>query len=113
MKRPVSYTHPVTVRLRLKTSAVTPVLPPLPTGGGWKTKGASGHAEWAPSPGARKLDGAGEARLIALACSAAPDGRVAWPLEMLADELVELTVVASICPETVRQTLKKTRSSRG
>jgi hypothetical protein len=27
----------------------------------------------------------------------------------LADQLVELEVVDSICPETVRQTLKKTR----
>lgn len=61
----------------------------------------------------RKLDGAGEARLIALACSKAPRGRVAWTLEMLADKLVELKVVDSICPETVRQTLKKTTSSRG
>ena len=61
----------------------------------------------------RTLDGAGEARLIALACSTAPDGRVAWTLELLADKLVELKVVESICPETVRQTLKKTTSSRG
>ncbi len=61
----------------------------------------------------RKLDGAGEARLIALACSKVPTGRVAWTLEMLADKLVELKVVDSICPETVRQALQKTRSSRG
>ncbi len=61
----------------------------------------------------RKRDGAGEARLIALVCSSAPDGRVAWTLEMLADKLVELKVVGSIGPETVRQTLKNTRSSRG
>jgi len=61
----------------------------------------------------RKLDGAGEARLLALACSKAPRGRVAWTLQMLADALVELKVVDSICPETVRQTLQKTRSSRG
>jgi transposase len=61
----------------------------------------------------RKLDGAAEARLIALACSKAPRGRVAWTLEMLADKLVELKVVDSICPETVRKTLQKTRSSRG
>ena len=57
----------------------------------------------------RKRDGAGEARRIALACSTAPDGRVAWTLELLADKLVELKVVESICPETVRRTLKKTR----
>jgi hypothetical protein len=61
----------------------------------------------------RRLDGAGEARLIALACSKAPRGRAAWTLEMLADKLVELKVVDSICPETVRQTLQKTTSSRG
>ena len=61
----------------------------------------------------RRLDGAGEARLIALACSKVPRGRVAWTLQMLADKLVELKVVDSICPETVRQVLQKTRSSRG
>ena len=61
----------------------------------------------------RKLDGAGEARLVALACSKAPAGRVAWTLQMLADKLVELKVVESICPETVRRALQKTRSSRG
>jgi transposase len=61
----------------------------------------------------RKLDGAGEARLIALACSKAPHGRTAWTLELLAGKLIELKVVDSICPETVRKTLQKTRSSRG
>jgi transposase len=61
----------------------------------------------------RKLDGAAEARLIALACSTVPKGRLTWTLQMLADKLVELKVVDSICPETVRQTLQKTRSSRG
>jgi transposase len=61
----------------------------------------------------RKLDGVGEARLVALACSKAPTGRVSWTLQMLADQLVELKVVDSICPETVRQTLKKMRRSRG
>jgi hypothetical protein len=61
----------------------------------------------------RKLDGAGEAQLIALACSPVPHGRVAWTLGMLADKLVELKVVDSICPETVRQTLQKTNSNRG
>jgi transposase len=58
------------------------------------------------------LDGAAEARLIALACSATPEGRKAWTLRMLADKLVELEVVESISKETVRRALKKTRSSR-
>jgi len=60
-----------------------------------------------------KLDGRAEARLIALACSAPPDGRKAWTMKLLADKLVELEVVDSISDETVRLTLKKTRSSRG
>ena len=54
------------------------------------------------------LDGAAEARLIALACSATPDGRKAWTLRMLADKLVELEIVDAICPEAVRQTLQRT-----
>jgi transposase len=60
----------------------------------------------------RKLDGAGEARLIALACSEPPLGRAAWTLRLLADRLVELEVVDTISTETVRQALKKTNSSR-
>lgn len=55
------------------------------------------------------LDGAAEARLIALACSATPDGRKAWTLRMLADKLVELEVVDAVSHETVRRALKKTR----
>lgn len=61
----------------------------------------------------RKFDGAAEARLIALACSAPPRGRKAWTLRLLADKLVELEVVDTVSKETVRQSLKKIRSSRG
>jgi transposase len=60
----------------------------------------------------RKLDGAGEARLITLACSKPPQGRAAWTLRLLADRLVALQVVDTISTETVRQVLKKTNSSR-
>ena len=63
-----------------------------------------------PTP--RKLDGRGEAQLIALACRQPPDGSSRWALRLLADELVELGVVESISHETVRQTLKKTSLSR-
>lgn len=55
------------------------------------------------------LDGASEARLIALACSEPPDGRAGWTLRLLADRLVELEVVEAVSHETVRRTLKKTR----
>jgi transposase len=55
----------------------------------------------------RALDGRAEARLIARACSAPPDGRKAWTMRLLADKLVELEVVPSISDETVRRCLKK------
>ena len=55
----------------------------------------------------RKLDGAQEAHLVALACGAPPAGRANWTLRLLADRLVELDVVDSISPECVRMTLKK------
>ena len=68
----------------------------------------------------RKLDGAGEAHLIALTCSQPPEGRAGWTLRLLADQLVECEIVDSTCEivdsistETVRQTLKKTNSSPG
>jgi Homeodomain-like domain len=57
----------------------------------------------------RKLDGAGEARLVQLACSTPPEGRSRWSLRLLADQLVALEVVDSIGHECVRQTLQKTR----
>ena len=61
----------------------------------------------------RKLDGAGEAHLIALACSAPPPGHAHWTLKLLADRLVALAVVESISYETVRRTLKQTTSNPG
>ncbi|HYT89702.1 MAG TPA: helix-turn-helix domain-containing protein [Gemmataceae bacterium] len=61
----------------------------------------------------RKLDGAQEARLAALACSPPPAGQARWTMKLLADKLVELEVVQSIDPATVCRTLTKTRSSRG
>ncbi|HZI75793.1 MAG TPA: IS630 family transposase [Gemmatimonadales bacterium] len=55
----------------------------------------------------RKLDGAQEAHLIALACSAPPDGQARWTLRLLAQHMVELAYVDTLSHETVRQTLKK------
>jgi transposase len=60
----------------------------------------------------RKFDGAAEARLIALACSAPPDGRARWTLKLLADKLVELEVFEAVSDEAVRRVLKKTSCSR-
>ena len=61
----------------------------------------------------RKLDERGEAHLIALACSPAPEGHEHWELRLLADRMVELGVVESLSHETVRLHLKKTPLSRG
>lgn len=61
----------------------------------------------------RKLDGPGEAQLLALCCGDAPEGHARWTLRLLAGRLVELEVVESISHEAVRQTLKKTSSSLG
>ena len=61
----------------------------------------------------RKLDDRGEAHLVALACSDAPEGHDHWTLRLLADKVVELGLVASLSHETVRLRLKKTPSSPG
>lgn len=55
------------------------------------------------------LDGEKEARLIALACSHAPDGYRRWTLRLLAKQLIKLEIVDSISHETVRQSLKKNK----
>jgi transposase len=59
-----------------------------------------------PRAGApRKLDVAAEAMLCALACSAPPSGRARWTLQLLADEMVRLTVHRKISDETIRRRL--------
>jgi hypothetical protein len=62
---------------------------------------------------ARKLDGEQEAKLIAVTCSAPPDGQKRWSLRLLRDRLIEMEVVEDIGTETIRTTLKKMHSSRG
>lgn len=58
-------------------------------------------------PVPRKLDGSGEAQLLALACSEPPAGHSQWTLELYADHLVQLQIVDTISRDTVRRTLKK------
>jgi hypothetical protein len=55
------------------------------------------------------FDGEKEAKLIALACSKAPDGYARWSLRLLADRAVQLEIVDATSHETVRRTLQKTR----
>ena len=61
-----------------------------------------------PRPDKRKLDGDGQAHLIALACSAPPAGHARWTLRLLAERFVELEYAGSLSHETVRTALKKT-----
>jgi transposase len=61
----------------------------------------------------RTLDGDGEAHLIALACSRAPEGRSRWTLRLLADRLVALEYVDAVSKDTVARVLKKTNLSLG
>jgi hypothetical protein len=70
--------------------------------------GALERKKRATAPTPPKLDGVAEAKLIAMRLGKPPAGYGHWSLQLLADELVALEVVASICPETVRKTLKKT-----
>ena len=67
-----------------------------------------------PRPGTQpKLDEKAEARLIAEACSDAPEGRKRWTLHLLADRVVVLGLAESYSYESVRRVLKKVPSSRG
>lgn len=60
----------------------------------------------------RKLDGAQEAHLLALACRTPPGGRHRWTVRLLAERLVALAQVEAVSHETVRQVLKHTTASR-
>jgi transposase len=55
-----------------------------------------------------KFDGSFEARITALACSEAPEGRSRWTVRLLAEKAVELNIVDSVSPMTIQRALKKT-----
>ena len=57
----------------------------------------------------RIFDGAAEAKLIALACSQAPEGFARLSLRLLEEKVVELNVVEKASDNTIGRTLKKTR----
>jgi hypothetical protein len=60
------------------------------------------------APRKKRLDGEQEAKVIALRFGQPPKGFANWSLRLLAEKVVELEIVESVCHETVRQTLKKT-----
>jgi len=59
----------------------------------------------------RIFDGAAEAKLVALACSEPPKGRVRWTLQLLEEAVVELNIVERASDNTIGRTLKKIRLS--
>ena len=61
----------------------------------------------------KKVDGDFEAHLVALSCSEPPEGYARWSLRLLSDKVVELGYIDNISHETIRQVLKKTKSSHG
>ena len=73
-------------------------------------EGLSAALERKPRVRPPKVTYAGEfdARLTALACSAAPDGRSRWTVRLLAEKLVELKIAPSVSLMTVQRSLKKT-----
>jgi hypothetical protein len=60
-----------------------------------------------------KIDGEAEAKIIALACSKAPEGRVRWTFQLLADKVFELGILDSISDTAIRNRLKKTTLNPG
>ena len=59
------------------------------------------------TPGNSKIDGEAEAKIIALACSQPPSGRVRWTLKLLAEKVVELQILDSISDHGIGNLLKK------
>ena len=64
-------------------------------------------------PKARALGGEQEAYLVALSCSAPPEGQKRWSLKLLKERLIEREIIENIGCQTIRRRRKKTRSSRG
>ena len=80
----------------------------------WVEEGLEAVLSRKPSaPAVRRIfDGEKEAKLIALACSKPPKGRVRWTLRLLENKVVELGIVDHASDSTIGRTLKKTVSNR-
>jgi hypothetical protein len=100
--------------MRRSPPLCTPIGPPpnAPAAASWR-RGSRQPSSEQPRPGAAPaLDAHGEAVLLALACANPPQGRAAWTMQLLADELVERGVIGTISDETVRRTRKKTTAAK-
>lgn len=67
--------------------------------------------EQARSGAPKKFTGRQKAKITAIACSEAPEGRSRWTLRLIADKVVELKMVDDISHQTVKRILKKTNLS--
>jgi hypothetical protein len=65
------------------------------------------------TPPVIKIDGEAEAKIIALTCSRPPEGRCRWTLKLLANRVVEMGILDSICDHGIGDMLKKTTVSHG
>ena len=63
----------------------------------------SAHSAKPHDPGERKLDASDESLLVAMARSEPPEGRARWTMQLLADEMVRLTVHETVSDETIRR----------
>jgi transposase len=59
-----------------------------------------------------KVTGEVEAHIIATACSAAPNGKARWSMQMIANKIMLDGIIDTISDETVRLVLKKHNLSR-
>ena len=60
-----------------------------------------------------KIDGEIEAKIVALTCSDAPEGRSQWSLRLLADKIIELGIMKDVSHTAIADCLKKTKLSHG
>jgi hypothetical protein len=61
----------------------------------------------------KRIDGSVEAHILAICCSEPPAGQSRWKLQLIADRVVELSILEHISATSVATVLKKTRSSPG
>jgi transposase len=76
-------------------------------------QGLAAALERKPSSKPRDITFAGDfdARVMALACSPAPEGFARWTVRLLAEQIIELKIAPAVSIMTVQRSLKKTNCS--
>ena len=77
----------------------------------WGIENLLGRKKRETPPVPSKVTGEVEAHIIATCCSAPPEGKSQWSMQMIADKIVIDGVIESISDETVRRVLKKQNSN--